>query len=109
MAGTGLTVGVIATLGVLTVGVSAAGAAFVTAQQASAAADAAALAASDIASGALPSTRAPCDVARELAEVHAASLISCEVAGSIATITVSKPYAGLSVTSRARAGPPSSS
>lgn len=107
MAGTTLTIGVIATIATLTVGVAAVGSAFVTAQQASAAADAAALAASDVASGALPSTREPCAAARAVAETHGARLDSCAVSGSVATVTVSKPYAGLSVTSRARAGPPS--
>ncbi len=107
MAGTALTIGVIGAAVVLSGGVVVAGAAAVVAQSVSAAADAAALAAADVASGALPSQRAPCTAASDLANAHGATLVSCEISGPIATVAVSKPYAGMSVVSTSRAGPPS--
>jgi secretion/DNA translocation related TadE-like protein len=68
------------------------------------AADAAALAAADTASGLLPGV--PCDTAARAAQLNGSHLVGCTVDGLIATVSVSRPAAGFSIGSRARAGPP---
>ncbi|WP_298227243.1 Rv3654c family TadE-like protein, partial [Gryllotalpicola sp.] len=78
--------------------------AFVAKARADSAADAAALAAADTLSGRIPGY--PCEQARHLAELDATSLTSCGISGLIATVAVETRYAGLTITARARAGPP---
>ncbi|RJT88148.1 hypothetical protein D6T64_12255 [Cryobacterium melibiosiphilum] len=68
------------------------------------AADAAALAAADTASGAAAGF--PCAAAEEAAVLNGAAVSACLVDGLIATITVQRGYLGLSLSARARAGPP---
>ncbi|MEU1970899.1 Rv3654c family TadE-like protein [Microbacterium sp. NPDC019599] len=104
MAGVGLAVGVLGVCAVLTVGLGAVSAAATTGQRLSGAADAAALAAADAASGAVRGV--PCERAAEIAASSGAILESCDLAGLVATVTVSTGFAGLVARASARAGPP---
>lgn len=69
-----------------------------------AAADAAALAAADTAAGLASGT--PCGVAGRAAELHRARLTACQVAGLEAQVEVSGDALGITLSVRARAGPP---
>ena len=68
------------------------------------AADAAALAAADTASGAVAGV--PCETAADAATLNGASVISCEVDGLVASVTVGRSFIGFDIGSSARAGPP---
>ena len=68
------------------------------------AADAAALAAADTASGAVAGI--PCETAADAATLNGASVISCEVDGLVASVTVGRSFIGFDIGSSARAGPP---
>jgi secretion/DNA translocation related TadE-like protein len=107
MPGTVASSGVIAVVAVLGVAVGAVAAACVHAQRVAAAADAAALAAADAASGAVIGV--PCERAAELAETAGADVLSCEVDGLIATVSVGAPFGVLPMSATARAGPPPAS
>lgn len=80
------------------------GSALAARQRVTAAADAGALAAADTALGIHPGS--PCAVAAEVVAAHAARLAACEVDGVIVTVAVTAEVAGVSLTARARAGPP---
>ena len=67
------------------------------------AADAAALAAADVRAGVVGGF--PCDVAGGVAAANGAVLTACEVDGYIATVRVERSVLGISLTSRATAGP----
>jgi secretion/DNA translocation related TadE-like protein len=69
-----------------------------------AAADAAALAGADALAGFVADD--PCTVAARAAELNAARLESCTVSGSDVAVVVGTTVLGVTVTSRARAGPP---
>ncbi len=73
-------------------------------QRAENAADAAALAAADALSGALPGT--PCTLAVVTAARNGARLVSCEVDGPAASVTVVMSALGIEFAAAARAGPP---
>jgi len=73
-------------------------------QSVAAAADAAALAAADVLSGLEPGY--PCDTARVVVEANAASLASCGTDGLVVTVSATRLFAGIPVTTRATAGPP---
>ncbi|MFE6963938.1 Rv3654c family TadE-like protein [Agromyces sp. NPDC057679] len=79
--------------------------AFVGSQRAANAADAAALAAADASSGAVPGT--PCALASAIAERNGVELVSCELDGPIAEVSVRAGVPGFALTAEARAGPPS--
>ncbi len=104
MAGTLLSVGVIACAAVLAVGFTTAGTAAVLSQRLAGAADAAALAAADAASGAIEGV--PCERAAEAASASGATLTSCELENLTATITVALGAGLLSGAASARAGQP---
>lgn len=70
------------------------------------AADAAALAAADTLSG--RDSGYPCENAADAARLNEASVASCSTDGLIAAVTASRAWAGLSLSARARAGPPGS-
>ncbi|WP_300269311.1 helicase [Microbacterium sp.] len=106
MAGTALSAGVLVVAASLSVGLAAVGGAAVTAQRVAAAADAAALAAADAASGAIVTNEDPCALGARVAEASGATLISCVLDGTVATVQAQAVYAGLAAVSRARAGPP---
>jgi secretion/DNA translocation related TadE-like protein len=95
---------VIAVLAVLALATVAVGAALATRQRVIAAADAGALAAADTALGIHPGI--PCEVAGAVVAAHRATLVSCDVEGVVATVSVSAGIAGVIVTAQARAGPP---
>jgi len=103
MAGSVATVGLVAGVAVLTVGLSVAGSAAVVGQRLASAADAAALAAADAASGAV--TGIPCERAEEVAGTFGASIALCDLDGLVATVTVSMRFGMLPATASARAGP----
>jgi secretion/DNA translocation related TadE-like protein len=86
------------------VGLCAIAAGAVVSQRIAGAADAAALAAADTVSGAVSGV--PCDRAARIAHVAGLRLVSCEVEGLIATVSVSGSFAGFDLEARARAGPP---
>jgi secretion/DNA translocation related TadE-like protein len=88
----------------LAVGVVAVLAASVASQLAANAADASALAAADAVSGAVAGE--PCALASQLAERNGAILVSCEIDGSAASVTVVVGRAGFDAAASARAGPP---
>ena len=73
-------------------------------QSVAGAADSAALAAADVVSG----LRAgyPCDAARRVAEANGALLASCEVDGLVVSVSATRQFAGIAITSSATAGPP---
>ncbi len=73
-------------------------------QSVAAAADAAALAAADVLSGLVPGY--PCDSARHVAEANGASLALCEPDGLVVTVSATRQFAGITITSTATAGPP---
>lgn len=100
-----MSVGTIAVVSALAMGVAAAGGAAVTAQRVSASADAAALAAADSALGFAPG--APCENAARVAEQNRTTLAECDVAGTTARVTVHGSYAGMAISVTARAGAPS--
>jgi secretion/DNA translocation related TadE-like protein len=104
MAGTILSVGVVACAATLAVTLTTAGAAAVFSQQLAGAADAAALAAADAASGAVGG--APCDRAAELAGAAGARVVSCDLDELVATVTVTAAFGRFAATASARAGPP---
>lgn len=104
MPGTALAVGVLTVTTALAAGLASVGAAAAFGQRLSGAADAAALAAADAASGAV--TGEPCARAAELAEADGASLAGCDLAGLIATVTVSASFGPFATSASARAGPP---
>jgi secretion/DNA translocation related TadE-like protein len=79
-------------------------AAAVASQRSENAADAAALAAADALSGAVPGS--PCTVAAAVAERNGAALVSCEIAGPAASVTVAITALGFGFSTAARAGPP---
>jgi secretion/DNA translocation related TadE-like protein len=68
------------------------------------AADAAALAAADTLSG--RTSGYPCPNAARAAELDGARLDSCELDGSVAVVAVSRARLAITLTARARAGPP---
>ncbi|TQJ31382.1 Rv3654c family TadE-like protein [Microbacterium sp. SLBN-146] len=107
MAGSTMSVGVIACAAVLAVGLTSAAGALVFSQRLSAAADAAALAAADAASGAVAGV--PCERADEVAAAGGAVLSACDLDGLIATVTVSGRFGGIEASAMARAGPPPAS
>ncbi|GGH43364.1 Rv3654c family TadE-like protein [Microbacterium album] len=104
MAGSALGAGVVAASVVLMLGLAATGSAAVESQRMAGVADAAALAAADTASGAVGGD--PCVRAAQVAGAQRASLVSCELDGLVATVTVSATFAGMPVVATARAGPP---
>ncbi|QKJ18778.1 helicase [Microbacterium hominis] len=104
MAGSSLSLGVVAATVALALAAMTAGSAALTARRVAGAADAAALAAADAASGAVGGV--PCERAAELATLGGAALTACELDVLIATVSVTASFAGLPVTARARAGPP---
>ena len=104
MAGTLLSVGVMASAATLSVGLVAAGSAAAFGQRLAGAADAAALAAADAASGAV--TGIPCDRAAEIAAAAGAVVQRCDLDGLVATVVVAASFARLPATAVARAGPP---
>ncbi|BFM26052.1 secretion/DNA translocation related TadE-like protein [Microbacterium testaceum] len=104
MAGATATVGVVAVVAALAVGLGCVGGAAITASRLAGTADAAALAAADAASGAVTGT--PCDEAGRIAAAGGATLRECDVAGLVATVTVGGAYGGISLDARSRAGPP---
>jgi secretion/DNA translocation related TadE-like protein len=104
MAGSVAAVGLVATVAVLTVGLSVAGSAAVVGQRLASAADAAVLAAADAASGAVAGV--PCERATEVAGTFGASVALCEVDGLVATVAVSMRFGAHPATASARAGPP---
>lgn len=99
-----LALAVLALLAVLTVGSVGVGVALGARQRIVAAADAGALAAADTALGIHPGI--PCAVAAEVVAANGAALVGCELAGVVATVTVSGAVIGVVVTATARAGPP---
>jgi hypothetical protein len=104
MAGTLLTVGVVACAATLTVALATAGAAAAFGQRLAGVADAAALAAADAVAGAADGD--PCTRAREVAAAGDAVMVSCELADLVATVRVSATFARLPAQAVARAGPP---
>ncbi|WP_395640128.1 Rv3654c family TadE-like protein [Pseudolysinimonas sp.] len=94
----------LAMLTVLTLAAVGVGSALAARQRVIAAADAGALAASDTALGILPGV--PCEAARTVVASYGATVARCEVDGVVATVVVSAPIAGVTVTATARAGPP---
>ncbi|WP_226531512.1 helicase [Microbacterium paraoxydans] len=106
MAGTALAAGVLAVAAALSLGLASVAGASVTAQRVAGAADAAALAAADAASGAVPTSEEPCELAATVAAASGADLTGCTLEGFVATVEVQSAYAGLAAVSRARAGPP---
>ena len=109
MAGTTMSVGLLAVTATLAAGLTVVGGASVTAQRVAGAADAAALAAADAASGAVVVDAHPCEVAARVAAASDAELLRCDLDGLVATVTVRAHYAGTAAVSRARAGPPEGS
>ena len=106
--GSGTVLGV-ALLGAIMLAASAAltaVSAFAGLQGAQNAADAAALAAADTLSGRDPGY--PCANASRAATLDGASVVSCSTDGLIAAVTVSRAWARLELSARARAGPPGS-
>jgi secretion/DNA translocation related TadE-like protein len=73
-------------------------------QSAQAAADAAALAAADTLSG--RASGFPCENAERAAALDEASLASCQTDGLVAVVGVSQSWSRLTLTARARGGPP---
>lgn len=67
-------------------------------------ADAAALAAADVVVGLIPGY--PCRQAERVAAANGASIRSCELDGLVASVTVTRPIAGIPAAARATAGPP---
>ncbi|WP_405372393.1 MULTISPECIES: Rv3654c family TadE-like protein [unclassified Microbacterium] len=104
MAGTAMTVGTVAVVATLAVGLTTAGLASATSARASGAADAAALAAADTASGLVVGV--PCARAAEVAERVGASVESCTLSGLVATVQITVPFGAFSARAKARAGPP---
>lgn len=104
MAGSALSLGVVAVCATLAVGFAAAGAASVQAVRMAGIADAAALAAADAASGAV--TGIPCERATDVATQGGAVLADCRLDGLVATVAVTASIGPLTVRARARAGPP---
>jgi secretion/DNA translocation related TadE-like protein len=95
---------VLALVTMLALAVIGLGAALAVHQRAIAAADSAALAAADTALGIHPGV--PCAQAAAVVETYDATLVSCDLDGVVATVTVSVTVVGIVVTARARAGPP---
>lgn len=73
-------------------------------QSVAGAADSAALAAADVMSGLVPGY--PCDSARRVAEANGATLASCEPDGLVVSVSATRQFAGIAITSSATAGPP---
>jgi secretion/DNA translocation related TadE-like protein len=103
MAGTILSVGVVACTATIAIGFVTVGAASAFSQRIAGVADAAALAAADAASGAV--TGEPCSRAAEVASASGAVVISCELSALVATVTVSASFGHLPAVASARAGP----
>jgi secretion/DNA translocation related TadE-like protein len=80
------------------------GAALVEKRAIAGAADAAALAAADVASGLVPGV--PCEAAARQAGAGGGVLASCELDGTVVTVTVSSTVLGVPFAVRATAGPP---
>lgn len=104
MAGTAVSVGLVAVVALAAVGLATAGAATVAGQRLASAADAAALAAADTASGA--ASGVPCERAQEVAATFGAHVEDCALDELIATVTVSLRFGAVTATAVARAGPP---
>jgi secretion/DNA translocation related TadE-like protein len=104
MPGSAAASGLVAAVAGLTVAFGAVAAASVHGQRVASAADAAALAAADAASGAV--TGVPCERAVEVAATAGAEVVSCELDGLIATVTVAAPFGVIPASATARAGPP---
>jgi secretion/DNA translocation related TadE-like protein len=104
MAGTILSVGIVACAATLVVTFTTAGGAAVFSQRLTGAADAAALAAADAASGLIGG--APCDRAAELASAGGTELVGCDLDGLVATVVVSGTFGRFAARASARAGPP---
>lgn len=106
MPGTVASVGVVAVISTLALGLVTVGAAHVQSQRVTSVADAAALAAADAASGAI--TGVPCERASQLAVRAGMNIARCELDSLVATVTVTAVFTGLRVEASARAGPPPS-
>ena len=104
MAGSVLSVGVVAVTAALAIGYGAAGAVAGRAAHAAGVADAAALAAADAVSGYLPGV--PCERAADVAAAGGAALEDCALEGHDAIVEVSVSAGAFTVRARARAGPP---
>lgn len=104
MAGTTVSVGVLAVSATIAAGLALAGFASATSVRAAGAADAAALAAADTASGLVSGIA--CERAADIATEVGATLGDCQVDGLVATVEVSLAFGPLVASARARAGPP---
>ncbi|MET0590003.1 MAG: Rv3654c family TadE-like protein [Naasia sp.] len=104
-AGAALVIGVVAAIIIVTLTTLPLSLAYAESRRLAGTADAAALAAADTASGALAGV--PCEAAASVARIQGAALDSCEVSRAIASVTVSGEAAGIALTARSRAGPPS--
>ncbi|MGF3053265.1 Rv3654c family TadE-like protein [Microbacterium sp. YY-03] len=102
-----MSVGTMAVVSTMALGVVTAGGAAVTAQRLSAAADAAALAAADSALGFAPGV--PCDNAARIAAAHGAVLAECTVDETTVRVSVNDTFAGFPIAAAARAGAPAGS
>ena len=104
MPGVPLVVGVVACTAALAVGFAQVAGAAAFSQRLAGAADAAALAAADTASGV--ATGVPCERAAEVAAASGVALATCDLAGLVATVSVSGSFGPIAATATARAGPP---
>ncbi len=104
MAGSTVSIGVLAVVATLGMGLGAVGAAAVSAARAAATADTAAVAAADTALGFVAG--APCERAEEIVSSAGLALVGCEVDGVSATVTAAVAAGVFRVHARARAGPP---
>ncbi|GAA4175070.1 Rv3654c family TadE-like protein [Gryllotalpicola koreensis] len=103
-AGSVLAVAVLGALMLVTGAVVLALGALAAQQSVQSAADAAALAAADTLSG--RATGYPCENAARAAALDQASVASCDTDGLVAVVAVSRGWARLELSARARAGPP---
>jgi secretion/DNA translocation related TadE-like protein len=104
MAGTLLSVGVVAVAATLSLSFVAVGSAAAFSQRLAGVADAAALAAADAASGAVDGE--PCERAGQVAAASGARVTSCALEDLVATITVTAEFGRFTGSASARAGPP---
>jgi secretion/DNA translocation related TadE-like protein len=104
--GTVLAVALLGAITLAAVAVLTGASALVAQQSAQNAADAAALAAADTLSG--RASGYPCENAARAAALSQASVASCSTDGLIAVVSVSRNWARLELSARARAGPPGS-
>jgi len=104
-AGSILALALVAAVSALALASVALGAGLTARQRVIGAADAAALAAADAARGIVPGI--PCELAARVAEANAAALAHCAADGYVVTVELRGEWAGLPLTARATAGPPS--